>query len=90
MAFSNSRTRTERMGRRTVVYGTFTNGTSVDTGGDVNTGLNRVEMFHAICDGTSVQPGKPVQIDETLPLDDGDVTIVTDAGYDGVWEAKGY
>jgi len=75
-------------GNRKVVYGTFTNDTS-DTGGDIDTGLSRVDAITLTHTGTGVIASAPV-INETLPLtSSGLVTIVTVANADGVWMAIG-
>lgn len=43
--------------------------------GDVATGLNRVEAFFLTEEGSTA---KAVSVDETLPLEGGDVTIVSE------------
>jgi len=70
-----------------LVRGTFTN-TGGGTGGDVATGLSVVEEFWIQEGGTAVVASKSV-VNETFPLDGGDVTIVTVADVDGRWCALG-
>lgn len=67
--------------------GTFTNGGS-DTGGDIDTGLRRVLYFGIQQTGSAVVTNAPV-VNETMPLDGGVVTVVTDADADGTWVAIG-
>jgi len=74
-------------GDKRVVYGRFTNG-GADTGGDVVTGLSVVEQFHITLQGAAVVASAPV-VNETLPLNSGDVTIVTVADADGQFIAIG-
>lgn len=76
------------VGNRRWAWGTYacTGGT---TGGDVKTGLNRVEMFVPIVGGSAVDADAPA-VNETLPLASGDVTIVTTANSTGYWLAIGY
>ena len=87
MAFSYSVLDRMVFGDRRVVIGTFTNG-SGDTGGDVKTGLNRVDVFIAQPTGSSVTSNQ-VTVNESFPLAGGDVTIVTDDNVDGIWIAIG-
>lgn len=68
-------------------WGTFTNGAG-DTGGDIDTGLSRVESFIIKEKGSSVVANKSV-IDETF-VTGRNITIVTDSDVDGYWEARGY
>lgn len=77
----------EFLGRKKVVTGTFTNA-SGSTGGDIKTGLRRVLSFKLQHTGSAVVASAPV-VNETMPLDGGDVTIVTVADADGTWEALG-
>lgn len=77
----------EFMGRKKVVTGTFTC-EGGDTGGDIDTGLRRVEFFQIQETGGSVASNASVA-NESFPLDSGTVTIVTDDGQDGIWRAEG-
>lgn len=77
----------ERMGRKKVVFGTFTN-TAVTTGGDITTGLTKVESITLQHTDTAVVADEPVA-NETFPFEGGNVTIVTTAGGDGIWMAIG-
>jgi hypothetical protein len=74
-------------GVKKVVTGTFTQ-VSIDTGGDIETGLRRVEHFTIQEIGTAVVANKSV-VNETFPTATGSITIVTDAGVTGVWRAEG-
>ena len=74
-------------GNKRVAYGTFTNGGS-DTGGDIETGLNRVDFIHLQVRGSAVDTNAPA-VNETFPLASGNVTIVTTADTDGIWVAYG-
>ena len=75
-------------GNRKIVFGTFTNGTS-DTGGDIATGLSRVDTISLTHSGSAVIASAPV-VNETRPMtSSGDVTIVTVANADGFWTAIG-
>lgn len=90
MAFSssaNSNGVANIAGIKKVVTGTFTQA-SGDTGGDVKTGLRRVEFFSAQPTGTAVIANQIV-VNETFPTDTGDITIVTNAGNSGNWIAYG-
>jgi hypothetical protein len=87
MAFSSTITETTVFGNKRVAYGTFTNGGS-DTGGDIETGLDRVDAIHLVHSGSAVVASAPV-VNETFPLASGDVTIVTVADADGFWIAYG-
>lgn len=93
MVFSSTRSsigdeeRTERLGRKHVVFGTFTN-TAVTTGGNITTGLSKVEFFSAQYTSIAVV-ADTIAINETFPFEGGDVTIVTTAGGDGIWMAVG-
>lgn len=87
MAFSSTITETTVFGNKRVAYGTFTNGGS-DTGGDIETGLNRVDFIHLQVTGSAVDANSPA-VNETFPLASGNVTIVTTADTDGIWVAYG-
>ncbi len=75
-------------GGKRIVRGTFTN-TGGSTGGDVETSLAVVEGFKLQYTGAAIVANSPV-VNETLPLNGGAVTIVTDADANGLWEAVGY
>jgi hypothetical protein len=65
------------MGRgAALVWGTFTNASS--TGGDVITGLSRVFMFYIQPTGDAVNSNE-ASVNETFPLNGGDVTVKTDS-----------
>ena len=87
MAFSSATTETTVFGNKRVTYGTFTNAGG-STGGDIETGLDRVDAIHLVHSGTVVVASAPV-VNETFPLASGDVTIVTVADASGFWIAYG-
>lgn len=76
-------------GARAVAYGTYTSDGG-STGGDVVTGLIRVDFFDIQPGGTAVIATQSV-VNETLPLTNsgGTVTIVTSANETGFWKATG-
>jgi hypothetical protein len=74
-------------GDRRIAWGTFTNGGS-DSGGDVKTGLSQVHHISLTHTGAAVVASAP-SVNETMPLNKGDVTIVTVTGADGTWFAVG-
>lgn len=86
-AFSIESDGMEVWGKRKVVFGTYTN-TAGSTGGEVETGLSRVEGIFLQPTGTAVSTNANAA-NETFPLDKGEVTIVTDANEDGLWIAVG-
>ena len=90
MAFESSITQRDVWGSMAVTMGTFTNGAG-DTGGDIDSGLNR-------CYGLILQPGgssvaaNACVVNETFTangLSGSAITIVNDAGVDGNWIAFG-
>jgi hypothetical protein len=89
MAFGTSVTARTVKGNKRFVYGAFTNAGG-STGGDVLTGLSKVESFIIQHTGAAVVANAPV-VNETFPLinSTGAVTIVTDADKGGIWEAFG-
>lgn len=58
-----------------IIVGTFANSSSA--GGDVVTGLSRIEFFKIQPTGAAVNTNAAV-VNETLPLAGGTVTVVTD------------
>ena len=76
------------MGNKRVHYGTYTN-TVADTGGDIVTGLRRVEAMFLQPTGAAVIASAP-SVYETIPLSSGTVTIVNTAAKSGLWMAIGY
>lgn len=75
------------VGVKKIVTGTFAN-TAGSTGGDVLTGLRRVESFEMTHTGSAVVASAPVA-NESFPTATGDITIVTVADTAGVWTAYG-
>jgi hypothetical protein len=74
-------------GNRRVHTGTFTNSAG-GTGGDIVTGLNRVESFSLQHKGSTATTNIHV-VNETLPSTTGTMTIVSDADKSGFWRAVG-
>lgn len=88
MAFSYTRNTEEKpFGGAKLVFGTYTNSGST-TGGDISTGLSTVLAVYLQTTSSSVATNAPA-VNESFPLTGGDVTIITDAGGDGVWMALG-
>ena len=91
MAFTSAITQRDVWGSMAVSMGTFTNSTGGDTGGDINTGLNRCYGLILQPGGSSVASNASV-VNETFTangLDGSAITIVTDADLDGNWIAFG-
>jgi len=86
MAFTYTVSGRTIFGNKRFVWGTFTN-TATSTGGDITTGLNRVEAFwtQTKSDGAAATE---VGINETFPIATA-VTIVTAQYIDGYWFALG-
>ena len=87
MAFTSAVLGTTVFGNKRVKWGTFTT-SSTDTGGDIATGLTRVDMMLLQHSGASAATDAPA-VTETFPLSGGDVTIVHTASADGYWLAIG-
>lgn len=87
MAFTSTITKKYVFGNRRKHVGTWTS-TDV-TGGDIDTGLKRVESLMLTHKGSAVEAAVAV-VNETFPLASGSVTIVTSSGDTGYWEAIGY
>lgn len=88
MAFSSTVTKFESISRRRrMSFGTFTNGTALDSGGEIDTGLKSVDTFLWSCAshlGTEVF--KVTKNSATA----GKVTLVTSTGaVTGDWLAIG-
>lgn len=75
------------MGDRRYVFGKYVNDGG-STGGEVTTGLSRVQHFNIMEQGSSVSSDRSV-MNETLPLSKGDVTIVNSSNETGYFEAWG-
>jgi hypothetical protein len=86
MALTQTVTNRTVIGNKRMVQGTF-NAASV-TGGDINTGLKRVESFIITPKGSAVLANQAV-VNETLPLEGGDVTFVCNSNDTGTWLAVG-
>lgn len=87
MAFTSAVLGTTVFGNKRVKWGTFTT-SSTDTGGDISTGLTRVDMMLLQHSGSAAAADAPA-ITETFPLSGGDVTIVHTTSADGYWLAIG-
>lgn len=86
MTFESSILGTDIWGGWRVKFGTFTNA-GTDTGGDIDTGLGNINCMILQKTGNGTTTGVGV-VNETFPnLSGPKVTIVTDAGVDGVWLA---
>jgi len=73
-------------GNMKIVYGTW-NAASV-TGGDISTGLSRVDVCILGHTGSATEAAVAV-VNETLPLASGDVTIVCTSSDTGTFMAIG-
>ena len=76
MAFSSTIINTYKSSGIDIVVGTFTNDNT--SGGSVDTGLSRVEMFKIQPLGDSTTTNQP-SVSITLPSTNGLVTVVTDS-----------
>jgi len=88
MAFASTVKEKVSLGNKWLAYGTFTcdGGT---TGGDINTGLKKVEGMWFTGSGESAL-ATLVSVNETLPCAGNAVTIVTTANDTGTWYAIGW
>lgn len=87
MAFTSAVLGTTVFGNKRVKWGTFTT-SSTDTGGDISTGLTRVDMMLLQHSGSAAAADAPA-ITETFPLSGGDVTVIHTESADGYWLAIG-
>ncbi len=88
MAFASAITSYGVRGNKKTRTGTYTNAGG-DTGGNIDTGLTVCTDIVLTPSGSAVQTNAPV-VNETLPVAGNAITIVTDDGADGYWEAEGY
>ena len=87
MAFSSTKIHVRLpIGNRKLVYGSWTSPNA--TGGNISTGLKRVDICVISHKGSSVTADSAV-INETFPLAGGDVTIVCTSGDSGYYIAIG-
>jgi hypothetical protein len=86
MAFAYTKTGYISLGNKNATYGTFTNSSS--TGGDIYTGLQKVELMF-ICPTGAAVTADAASVNETLPCSDP-VTIVTTNNAAGNWMAIGF
>lgn len=89
-AFASARLLSEAIvfGNKKVAIGTFTP-SGGSTGGDIDTGLNVVEMLLLTHSGASAVASSP-SVNETYPAAGSAMTIVTTADSAGYWLAIGY
>jgi len=87
LAFSSTKIHVRMpLGNRKLCYGSWTSPNA--TGGDITTGLNRVEMCVLTHKGAAVEASTAV-VNETFPLAGGNVTIVATSGDSGYYIAIG-
>lgn len=86
MAFSSTILKKYIFGNRRYHTGTWNSAGA--TGGDIDTGLKRIEIGDAWHKGTAVEADTAV-VNETFPLASGSMTIVATSGDTGYWEAIG-
>jgi hypothetical protein len=87
MAFTFTKTHEFVAGDRRITMGTFTSAGG-STGGDIYTGLQKVDGMKLTHKGSAVVATHPV-VNETFPVADP-VTIVTAANGVGYWLAFGH
>lgn len=89
MAFTSVRTpdHSTVVGDKRWVYGTYVSD-SGSIGGNIDTGLGLCEFMRLQSKGSSVAGNNPT-VNETMPVDGSEVTIVTDSNESGQWEAYG-
>lgn len=85
MAFSYTLRKRLMAGNIWLAWGTFTS-SGGSTGGDIDTGLSTVEVFTAF---NTAAPAAAPYADESFPLTDTDVSLVTGPNDVGVWFALG-
>lgn len=81
MSFTYTRNTADVFGSKRVVSGTYTN-SGGSTGGDIVTGLTRIESFE------STNNTQAATVNKVL-TSGGTVTITTVADDDGLWQASG-
>lgn len=86
MAFSSSILTKTIEGIKRVHWGSWTSPSA--TGGDIATGLGRVDICEIWHKGSSTEAAVAV-VNETFPLAGGAVTIVATSGDTGYWKAVG-
>jgi len=87
MAWATSILKKYVFGHRRVHAGSWNSAGA--TGGDITTGLKRVEMCVICHSGNTVVSSGPATIDETFPLASGSVTVAATSGDTGYWLAIG-
>jgi len=86
MVFSSSILKKYVFGNRRIHVGSWNS--ALVTGGDIGTGLKRVEILIPFFKGSAVEADNVV-VNETFPLASGSVTIVCSSGDTGYWFAIG-
>lgn len=87
MTFSSTMDRPKQKGTEWEQRGTFTNDVA-DSGGDVSIAINYCTSFDIQPTGSDTLD-KECVVDDTYPITGKSVSILTPAGVDGVWIAKG-
>ena len=87
MAFTSTVTKISVVGDLVMVVGTFAS-SGGSTGGDISTGLRRVLHLTIQETGAAVKTNVSV-VNETMPAETGDITIVCDANVAGTFVAYG-
>ena len=87
MTIANTITKRVVMGSYKVAWGTFTVSGGA-TGGDIDTGLTLVHAIYLQTTGSAVSADQSA-VNETLPADGSEITIVTTANTVGNWYAVG-
>ena len=85
--FASAVTMKTVFGDKRVTMGTYT-ASGGSTGGDITTGLTRVEAFFASATGSSIVADAPTA-NETFPMVTGAVTLICTANTTGMWMAIG-
>jgi hypothetical protein len=87
LAFAYTVTKKMLVGDLVRTHGTYTNG-SGDTGGNIDTQMDRCLWIKMTAKGTAVVATAPAA-NETFPCEGHAVTVVTADNEDGYWEAEG-
>lgn len=74
-----------KIGSKHMVKGNWSTDT---TGGEIVTGLRKVEFIACKAAGSSIVAGAPT-VNETLPLSGSSVTVICTSGTSGIWYAIG-
>lgn len=85
MTFTSTIISVGKIGSRHFVTGNWTTNT---TGGEIVTGLRKVEFISCKANGSSIVAGSPT-VNETLPLSGSSVTVICTSASSGIWYAIG-